>query len=56
MCFLRLPGSPVVTTSSSNAGGASSVPGQGAKFLHAVWPTIQNIRLNRYCNKLNKDF
>ena len=26
-----LPGSPVVKTSPSNAGGAGSIPGQGAK-------------------------
>ena len=31
------PGGPVVKTS-SNAGNASSVPGWGAKILHALWP------------------
>ena len=32
------PGGPVVKTSLSNAAGASSVPGQEAKILHASWP------------------
>ena len=29
------PGSPVVKTSASNAGGAGSIPGRRAKILHA---------------------
>ena len=29
------PGSPVVETSPSNAGGAGLIPGQGAKIPHA---------------------
>ena len=33
-----LPGSPVVKTSPSNAGSASSIPGQGAKMPHASQP------------------
>ena len=33
-----IPGSPVVKTSPSNAGGAGSIPGRGAKFPHASWP------------------
>ena len=32
------PGSPVVKTSPSNAGGAGSVSGQEAKTPHASWP------------------
>ena len=32
------PGGPVVGTSPSNAGGVSSIPGQGAKIPHALWP------------------
>ena len=32
------PGSPVVKTSPSNAGGAGSIPGQEAKIPHASWP------------------
>ena len=30
-----VPGGPVVKTLPSNAGGVGSVPGQGAKILHA---------------------
>ena len=37
------PGGPVVKTSPSNAGGAGSIPGQGAKIPHASWPKNQNI-------------
>ena len=32
------PGSPVVKTPPSNAGGASLIPGWGAKNPHASWP------------------
>ena len=32
------PGSPVVRTSPSNAGGVSSIPGQGAKIPYANHP------------------
>ena len=32
------PGSPVVKTSPSSAGGAGSIPGWGAKISHASWP------------------
>ena len=32
------PGGPVAKTSPSNAGGAGSIPGQGAKIPHASWP------------------
>ena len=28
----------MVKTLLSNAGGGSSIPGQGAKLLHALWP------------------
>ena len=49
------PGSPVVKTS-SNAGGVGSIPGQGVKIPHALWPKIQNIEQKPYCNKFNKDF
>ena len=31
-----VPGSPVVKTRASNAGGAGSIPGQGTKIPHAV--------------------
>ena len=38
------PGGPVVKTSPSNAGGSDSIPGQGAKSLHAWCPKNQNIK------------
>ena len=38
------PGSPVVKTSPFNAGIVGSIPGQGAKILHALWPKKQNIK------------
>ena len=50
------PGGPVVKTLPSNAGGAGSIPGQGAKLPHALWPKHQNIKQKQYCNKFNKDF
>ena len=50
------PGSPVVKTSPSNAGGAGSIPGRGAKIPHASRPKNQNIKQKQYCNKFNKDF
>ena len=34
-------GGPVVKTSSSNAGGAGLIPGQGAKIPHDSWPENQ---------------
>ena len=37
---MRLPGGAVVRTSTSNAGGAGSIPGWGAKMEHASWPKI----------------
>ena len=43
-------------TSPSNAGGAGSIPGRGAKFPHASWPKKQNVKQKQYCNKFNKDF
>ena len=51
------PGGPVVKTSLSNAGGAGSIPGQGAKIPHASGPKKpKNIKQKQYCNKFNKDF
>ena len=38
------PGGPVVKTSPSNAGGAGSIPGRGAKIPHALWPKNQSIK------------
>ena len=46
----------MVETVPSSAGGAASIPGQGAKIPHALWPKIQNIKQKQYCNKFNKDF
>ena len=46
----------MVKTSPSGAGGATSIPGQGAKISYALWPKNQNIKQNQYCNKFNKDF
>ena len=47
----------MVKTSPSNAGGAGSIPGLGAKIPpHASWPKNQNIKQTQYCNKFNKDF
>ena len=43
----------MVKTSPSNAGGAGSIPGRGAKIPHASWPKIQkNIKQKQYCNKI----
>ena len=39
----QFPSGPVVKSSPSNAGGAGSIPGQGAKILCASWPKNQNI-------------
>ena len=39
----NLPGGPVVKTLPSNAGGAGSIPGGGARIPHASWPKNQNI-------------
>ena len=46
----------MVKTSPSNAGGAGSIPGRGAKIPHASWPRNQNIKQKQHCNKFNKDF
>ena len=45
----NFPGGPVVKISPSNAGGADSVPGRGAKILRPSWP--KNIKQEQYCNK-----
>ena len=46
----------MVKTSPSNAGGAGSIPGWGAKILHASGSKNQNIKQKQHCNKFNKDF
>ena len=37
-----IPGGPVVKTLPSNAGSKGSIPGQGTKIPHALWPKSQN--------------
>ena len=49
------PGSPVVKTSLSHAGGTDAIPGWGAKIPHASQPKNQNIKQKQYCNKFNRD-
>ena len=46
----------MVKTSPSNAGGAGSIPGPGAKIPHASRLKNQNLKQKQYCNKLNEDF
>ena len=41
-------GGSVVKTSPSSAGGAGSIPGQGAKIPHAAGPKNQNIKQKQY--------
>ena len=40
----------------SNAGGASSIPDQGAKITCASQPKNRNIKSKQYCSKFSKDF
>ena len=48
------PGSPEVKTSPSNVGeGEGSIPGQGGKIPHDLWPKNQNIQQKQCCNKFN---
>ena len=42
--FRDFSGGPVVKTSPSNAVGAGSIPGWGAKIPHASGPKNQNIK------------
>ena len=37
-------------------GGDGSIPGWGAKILHASQPKNQNMKQKQCCNKMNKDF
>ena len=46
----------MVKTSTSSAGSMGSIPGQGAKILHASQPVNQNIKQKQYSKKFNKDF
>ena len=50
------PGSSEVKTSPSNTRGEGSIPGQGAKTTHALWPKKKNtIKQKQYCSKFNKN-
>ena len=49
------PGSPVVKTSPSSAGGLGSIPSLGAKISVASWPKKQKIKQKQYCSKFNED-
>ena len=37
-------------------GDDGSIPGRGAKILHASQPKNQNMKQKQCCNKVNKDF
>ena len=52
------PGSPEDKTSPSTVGGASSIPGQGAKNPQALWnkETQKIFKRCNIVNKLNKHF
>ena len=41
MHYRDFPGSLVVKSSSSNAGGTGSIPGRGAKIPHDSWQKIK---------------
>ena len=42
--LLGFPGSPVVKTLPSNAGGECSIPGQEAKIPHALGPKTKTLK------------
>ena len=50
------PGSPVLKTSTSNAGSTGLIPGQGGNIPHALREKNTNIKQKQYCDKFNKDF
>ena len=50
------PDSPVVKTFPFNGGGASSIPGRGAKIPHASQQKSQNIKQKQYCSEFYKIF
>ena len=49
----EFPGSPVVKSVPSRAGGVCPIPGLEVKISHASGPKNQNIK--QYCNKFNTD-
>ena len=50
----HFPGSPVVKTLPSNTWCVGSIPGQGAKILHALWLKNEKMKQKQYCIKFNK--
>ena len=50
------PGGSVVKTSPSNRGGASSLPGGGARIPYVSWPKKRNTEQKQPCNEFSKDF
>ena len=55
-CLYAVPGSPVVKTSSSNAGGVGTTTGLGTKTPHASRAKNRNIKQKQCCFKFNKVF
>ena len=49
------PGSPVVKTLPSNAGGVGLIPGWGTEIPHVSHPKKKKSKHKQYCNKFNKD-
>ena len=51
-----VPGGPMVNTLPSNTQCTGSIPGQGAKILHALQLKIQSIKKQQtqYCNRFIK--
>ena len=47
--YWDFPGSPVVKTLPSNAGGMGLIPGWGAKIPHAVWCGQKLKKKGKYC-------
>ena len=37
-------------------GGVGSIPVQGARVPHVMWPENQNIKQEQYCNIFNNNF
>ena len=50
------PSGPVVKILPSHVAGMGSIPGQGSKIPHTLWPKHQNIKQMQYFNKFNKAF
>ena len=40
----------------SIAGGAGSIPDQGADIPHTLWPKNPKKHKTQYCNKFSKEF